>query len=1297
MTNDLHRELQSSNPYIASHSLCENGEFASSAPLRFCTTPSVFAAAHFVHCIGFCGIVILCADHFERNKVWYNVHMAIEFSKDQLKAIETVDRSVLVSAAAGSGKTAVLVERILRIILDGKADVDEMLVVTFTRAAASEMKQRLSSAIRKRIKEHPEDAERLSEQLSKLYRAYITTIDSFAMRVIREFFYEIDIEPDFGACDEVQGELMRREALQEMLDAGFEDDMFLSRSSGEDADEADRVGFREFMRLYSEERQEDSFRTNLLKAYDGLRSIPDYISWAYSKAEMLRITPEAFDGSMLREVILGDADETFARAEEGVRKLRELLEDAGISEMFEVVFAPEADAIHEIAEELAGGRLDENLLARIAGIEYKRISTRKDWKESYDAVKDDVKAVREAYKKEINEFNSKYYLPDFEVRLREMNETYRYVVYFIRLLEEFDQRYAAKKKERRVMDFPDMEHNAVRILRRGETADILRRRFRYIFVDEYQDTNRIQETLISSFARPDNVFRVGDIKQSIYRFRQAEPSIFEDLYRRFSDKDSAEGLAIDLSMNYRSNDATINYINRVFEEIMPGYDERARLNAGVRCPEEYDFIPEVHVLTEDGGDEDAQPAEGSDPGVSAEADDGIDEEIESLSKEEAEADHIAQIAADLIGKEFYDTKQQVVRTVRARDIVILYRAAKVRGDIMARALRSHAIEPYVEETDDYFDTVEIGIALSLLTCIDNMKRDIPLIASLHSAAFGWSPSELAEVRIAHTEHRRSAGSGEKHGSRSAYWEALQWYTEEGPDEDLRQKAQYAADRLLWWRRLSRMMPLDDFVWKVLIDSGCYRMAGAMNGGSRRQANLRALADRAGRFSRDNVASLSSFIAFVEVMKKKKINNGQTPAAGPGEDVIRITTIHKSKGLEYPFVIVGGLGHRIRYDSIEKAFSFDTDIGVSLPYVDPSRRYWRSTAVQRAINAKSRRDEYSEELRILYVAMTRARNKLILVGSCPDEKSLDKYTSRPVSLLKVLRSVMKTGFNTYHIEPLGQSAAREKYRKRSVPDPAEIELTEEEKLIYDEIDRRFTYRYPHAELLSAKAKYSVSALRREALEGRTDTQPEETETQDAEAGSVRTADDEVVQLWTAGEKRRKASAADTGIAYHRIMEFLDFAKALPEDGAVDEEYIRTQAAKLRKNGAIESDVYDALDLSRIDGFFRIDIGRRAADAARRGALLKEKAFTLKPEREGRKILVQGVIDCCFEENGKMVLIDYKSSFIKPGRDRAAEHRRIRDEYAVQIDLYREALYKGTGKETGEAYLYLFMTGEALDMI
>lgn len=1185
--------------------------------------------------------------------------MANTFTDEQLKAIQTLDRSVLVSAAAGSGKTSVLIERIIRIILEGRANVDEMLVVTFTNAAASEMKLRLAAAIRKRMAEHPEDAPRMKDQLARLYKAYISTIDSFALRVIREFFHMTDMEPSFGVADDVQCELMRREALNELFEDGFANDGLIEGGS-----------FRSFLRLYSEERSDEEFMNGMLDAYSGLRSMPDYFEWAYGKAEQLRITAGSFEGSAFQKMMADDALEVFGGACSAFREIRPLFDDAGIPELFESKLAAQADAAADIYEALREDGLSRQVIKAIEEFPSVTLRALKSQKEAFDSIKDEVNALRKPAKAEIDDFKKRYLIPDLETRLAEMNDTYGYTLYYLRLLEEFERRYEAKKRERRVIDFADMEHIAARILKNDEAADVMRRRFRFIFVDEYQDTNNIQEDLISRVARPDNVFRVGDVKQSIYKFRQAEPEIFERLYAKYTGGKDPSGVAIDLGCNFRTNDATIRYINHVFEHIMDGYDERARLKTGAKCPAEYDFVPEVHLLFGDGGEIEEEDTEA--------LPDEADDEIEEISKEEAEADYIAGIVKSIIGTEFYDTKAGTVRKAGARDIAILFRAVKRRGEVMSRALREHGIEAHVEETEDYFDTVEIGVALSLLMCIDNMKRDIPLISVLHSEIFGFSPDDLARIRI---EYAKTAKK------RAAYWKAFEWYAAEGPEGKLRDRTAAARDSLLEWRRLSRILPLEDFVWKLLVDSGYYRMAGAMPGGALRQANLRTLADRAGRFSKDSIATLSSFITFLEVLKGKKLSNGQASMVGRDDDVVRISTIHKSKGLEYPFVIVGGLGHRFKYDTNKKGFSFDSEAGVGLPYVDPSRRFWRSTVLQRAINSKSNRDSYREELRLLYVAMTRARNKLYMVGTCKSEEELSKYQLRPSNFIMAMKDVLKSVYNRYHASPLELT--------RNIDDEsvqiktgsyADRPLNAEEQALYEELDRRFRYRYPDEELLTAKAKYSVSAIRKEELEKGGDVKRE----------AAVTSDDEVVRLRTAVEQKKRASAADIGIAYHRIMEFLDFSKAAYANGAADLEYITERAAFLRDNNAIDGDVYSALDIKRIAAFFESPLGRRAVSADARGDLRREKPFTLKTVRNGREMLVQGVIDCCFEEDGKMILIDYKSNFVKPGKQHEAELSRIKDEYMVQIDLYSEAVEKGCGKNVAEAYLYLIATGETIDM-
>ena len=1179
--------------------------------------------------------------------------MAHKFTPEQQKAIETLDKSVLVSAAAGSGKTSVLVERIISIILEGKADVDEMLVVTFTNAAASEMRLRLASSIRKRMKEHPEEVPRLREQLSRMYRAYISTIDSFAQRVIREFFYEIDMEPEFGVCDEVQAELMKREAASELFEEAFDRDDIIEGGS-----------FKEFLRLYSDERSDERFIENMIKSYDNLRTMPDYFDWAFDKAENLKLSPETFEGSALQATMLEDAEEVLNNSCTAIRKMRDLFETAGLEDMYESKLKEYCDAVFDLHSLVSAGQMNEDVMRGMSNLPKTNVRATKDQKESYESIKDEAKAIRDSIKKDLEGWQKRYTVPDFETSLAELNATYEYTVYFLRLLQAFEERYSAKKAARRLLDFADINHNAVKILQNDEAAEVLRRRFKFVFVDEYQDTNNIQEYLIGKVSSPCNVFKVGDVKQSIYKFRLAQPELFERLYRKYDDPNYEDGITIDLGRNFRTNDATIKYINRVFSQVMEGYDEKAELHTGVTCREGYDFKPEVHVLLKEDADIDG-------------ADFASDEETEELSSYEAESAYIAQLAADIIGTEFYDAKRNEIRKATAKDIAILYRSVKITGEQIAQALRKRKVEAHVEETDDYFDTLEVNIALSLFSCIDNLKRDVPLIATLHSEIFAFDPSELALIRSAHNQSaEKASGKG-----RCAYWEAFTWYVNNGPEGALREKAERTHAQIVEWRRLSRCMPLDDYIWKVLVDSGYYAAVGAMTQGAMRQANLRALADRAGAFSKDNVASLSSFIGFVEVMKSKKISNGQTPMVGKDDDVVRISTMHKSKGLEFPFVIVGGLGRKFQRDKNEKKFTFDSEIGVGMPYVDPKRKYWRSSVMQLAVNAKSARDSYREDLRLLYVDMTRARNKLYLVGTCDSEEALMKY-DRPTTYLKVLRDFIKTEYNEYHIRPLPRVDSADSNKEALIDNIDAKALNAEEQAIYEDIDRRFSYVYPDEELLNAKSKYSVSAVRKEALESE---RVEEETIGDAS---------KIENISAAVKRRKKSNAADIGTAYHRLMEFMDFAEAADASGKTNIEYIRERAEFLREHDAIDSEVFDALDISKIANFFSSDLGRRALAANAEGRLKREKPFTLKTKRDGREILVQGVIDCCFEEDGAMVLIDYKSSYVRKDVSHESELKRIADEYKVQIELYSEALEKGRGLAVGEAYLYLFDTGEAV---
>lgn len=1155
--------------------------------------------------------------------------MAVKFTEQQDRAIKTLDKSVLVSAAAGSGKTAVLVERIINIILSGEAEVDQMLVVTFTKAAASEMRLKLAKAIKNKIKDDPKSKTLLKKQLDKLYKAYISTFDSFAVRIIKEFFYLTDIEPDFKACDDIQSTMMQREAIDDLFDDAFENDALIPGCS-----------FREFLRLYSGERSEKTIKENIVSSYNKLRTMPNYWNWAAEKIQNLNVDRSNFATSNLAKAIMDDVIDCLSRARLATEKITDLFIEAELEEAYNEKLLPEIEKIEKLYELALQEDLSDELVSGISNANWITLSIRdKESKDAYDGIKESVKKLREVYKAEFKDLQTKYFSPDLDIRIEETRETYEYTLYYIELLKEFEKRYENLKSENNLLDFADMEHYAVQILQEQTASDALRNRFKYIFIDEYQDTNNVQEYIIDRVAKSNNVFKVGDVKQSIYRFRQAEPAIFQRVYHEYNDENNHDAETIDLNMNFRSNDKTIKYINSVFEKIMDGYDDNAKLHTGITdYDSKYDFIPEVHVLYKEYQGNLSQDEEDA---------------IESLSTEEAEAEYIAKQVERFIGTEFYDTKKKEFRKVTAKDIVILLRSIKIRGDIFARALRAKNIEAHVEESDNYYDTVEIGIALSLFTCIDNMKKDVSLISTLHSEIFGFNAEELAEIRIDYNEQ----GMG-----RAPYWEAFNWYAEFGKGE-LKEKVVNAISQIKEWRNLVNMMPLDEFIWKVLVDSGYYLKAGAMYGGDRRQANLRTLVDRAKNYSENGVASLNSFLNFIDIMREKDINTGQVSIVSKDDDVVKITTIHKSKGLEYPFVIVGGLGHAFMGEKKELNLAFDSEYGLALPFVSKDRKYWRSSLMHNAILAKINSDENQENLRVLYVAMTRARNKLILVGVSNSEEKAFAYYAKPRKFLEVIQESLKTPFNEFHgmdLDTRSNVEADSRIEKvlKTRPERLSIEAAE----IYPSIENKLGYEYPNKDDLTAREKYSVTAIRKEMIgEGEIDK-------------NFTNSDSEVINLLEQNVDKKKAGAVDIGIAYHRVMEFIDFTK-------ISEPYIRERVDYLVSQNAIDKDVASKIEINRITDFFNSELGKRAAFAASLGKIQKEKPFTLQTEWQGKNVLVQGVIDCAFEEDGKLILIDYK--FGKP-----------REEYKIQLDLYARAANQGTGKEVKETYLYLFTTGEII---
>ena len=1218
----------------------------------------------------------------------------VRFTPDQQRAIDTIDKSILVSAAAGSGKTAVLVERIINIIVQGKADVDRMLVVTFTNAAASEMRLKLTKAINKVIKaskdSDPVRAEKLKQQLGKMYRSYISTVHSFCNRVIKEFFYLTDLEPNFKICDSLKAEIMKMEAIEEVFEQGFEEDDFIKGCS-----------FREFLDRYSKERDDKALMQEIVKAYADLRSMPEYFEWSERMAEKLRIpkSGDYRDSDLYKELweearkVVDDALREALGLQEYLTGLN-LLNTAAKLDSEIGAFQTLADAMKHISDSGESAGEAEEVVARVfQNPVFGTFAGGKGEREEYKSVSADCKARRDAYKNNFQDFFKEYNFADIRTLFEEQSETYKYTMYYLALLKEFERIYNAKKREQGVIDYGDMEHITADILKHKEARDVLRERFEFIFIDEYQDVNTLQEFFIGSVAREDNVFKVGDVKQSIYKFRQAEPHIFEETSRTYKDESNNHAIQINLNKNFRSNGATIDYINYVFQDLMDGYDDDEKLYQGIAGHPDYNLKPEVHLLLTEV--DDSTEGESSGTGHTSKGSQIVDiegsidndleesvEEIKALSKAEIEAIHVADIVSGIIGKEFYDSKSGKIRRATPRDIAILLRSTKNKSDMYYKSLMSKSISSHISDDGGYFDTVEVAVAMAMLKVVDNLHQDIPLISVLRSEVFGFTPEQLAEVRAFAREKQiteTKEAEGDVQYRRQSYCDALLEYSANGSDDKLKSRVNAALSTIEKWRAHSKMMQLDDYIWYLLEDSNYYMFAGAMYGGRQRQANLRALVERAGAFRISSIASLSSYISYLEVLRTKNVEMGQPSMVSEEDDVVRIMTIHKSKGLEFPFVIVAGMGNQLSYTSGIKGFQFDNELGIALAYVNPDEHYWRRTLMQKKITDKIREDEYQEQLRVLYVAMTRAREKLYLIGCEKTEDFvLDDIRSRN-SYFRIMGKLCDSGrYNEYTTSDMHE------VKMPSLPRgannflttdklPMDIELSPE----YEEVKRRLDYEYAYKDELNTKAKYSVSEINNEAKD------------KEAYKGKIEDRNTRVLKL-------ASADAASIGTAYHRIMEFVDFKKAVNEAGECDRVYIDERAETLRVNNAISEQVFKALDLRKIYAFFETEIGLRACAAARAGLLSKEKPFTLRTEHNGKSVLVQGIIDCYFRDGDELVLLDYKSNRLSY-KDREADIERIREEYLEQINLYRSALEEGIGLSVKEAYLYLLDKSITISML
>lgn len=1193
-----------------------------------------------------------------------------DWTKQQKEAIEARNSHLLVSAAAGSGKTAVLVARIMDMMVKEKMDIDSMLIVTFTHAAAAEMREKILRALTERMDEEgvsSDMADFLRRQMNRLNRASIETLHGFCIEVIRAGFHVVDLDPEFRIADDLERSMLRDEALEELLEESYarRDPSFLN-----------------LIEAFCGNKDDEAFKEMVKKLHGFVKSMPEPWTWMRNSVDWMGQSYEEFLKGPWIEEIRGQLIMELKEIADGYGHILKTAREPDGPHEYEETLLSDFALVAELTD-LAENDL-EAYVERISGMQssefVKRKSLNKTRRQEVDEGKEAiVKKGRDDLKKQVLTLGKRYFDCPLKTAHGHLALLKPDMEFLARFTESLDGRYLEKKAERRLLDFNDLEHFALEILGEERIARRFRTKYRQIFIDEYQDNNRMQEALIERIGRPDNVFMVGDVKQSIYRFRLAEPGIFISKYHRYA-SEGADGRRIVLNRNFRSREVILEAVNYIFGKIMNPvtgeieYDGNARLNAGRSFGSERDESVEIHLLEK----------------VFDEENGDIDEEIAELNHSQAEAILTARLIKRLLGEQTYDPGLKEYRPILCRDIVVLSRAAKNWVDIFHEEFTKEGIPVYTDNSGGYFETLEIKLLVDLLKLIDNRRQDVALLSVLRSPIGGFSIEELTSIRLAFP-----AGP---------YYEGAERY-QRNEEDAVSVKLGLFYEKIDRWAQGARYMKLDDFIWLLVRESGYMAYVSAMPGGTRRRENLKMLLDRAGTLSGGSGGSLFEFIRFIEDVLKSRGDMDTASILGEKDNVVRMMTVHKSKGLEFPVVILTGLGKQMKRRNSRNDILMHRDLGLGPKYYDMDKRIHRESLPQTAIRNRSFKESVAEEMRILYVAMTRASDRLFLVGSVRDRgKAFEKWAGKltDFSILNassyfdwVMGSLSDIMTEEDVSEALSGTEVRleengRRWRLRvhdrttlsmgapEAKDPILRKRVESfdfdcEPSMAADLDKKLSWRYPYASVVKMPSKMTVTALNRlqskEGLEG---------------AGF---AIPSLVKKPMGLEESRVPTPREIGNYYHGVMQHLKLNGELAEDaGRIDGQF-----RDLAGRGIIKPEALPYLDSEVVRRFFDSPLGRRLLASKN---VHREVPFVLRKESgavlngdgtgmEGDDLLVQGIIDCYFEEEDGWVLVDYKTgNGWKEGLDAAAEA------YSTQIAIYKEALEGITGRKVRDAYLYFF---------
>lgn len=1239
--------------------------------------------------------------------------MGVSWTTEQQQVIDLRNRNILVSAAAGSGKTAVLVERIVKIITDKNhpVDIDHLLIVTFTNAAAAEMRERIGNAIEKALDEQPGN-EHLLRQLTLIHNAQITTIDSFCLYVVRNHFHEIDLEPNFRIGDEGELKLLREDVLGRVLEQNYEEPS---------------EAFSDFVEGYASGRTDAALNEMILQLYEFSRSYPWPEKWLDSFVGIYRIeNREELDRAEWLAPLTENICFVLKDCEQLLKQALAITQQDDGPDMYEKAVQSDLEKYESLSKLTSFCEL----YGALSDIKYDRLASSRGFEGDPDKL-ELVKSLREQAKDVVKKICKQYFFCSPEMMIEQLERTEPMLEEVVRLTKQFADEFAAAKRRKNLVDFHDVEHFALQILvdeeteKAKKTAEEFRDTFEEIMIDEYQDSNEVQETLLRSISREErgenNIFMVGDVKQSIYRFRLARPELFMKKYDSYSLEESTTQ-RIDLHKNFRSREEVLTCTNDIFYKIMVRslgnveYDAEAALYPGASYPVSADFTPEILL---------------------ADSNDELLEDTELSDKKTLEAKIVAEEIRHLMKTQpVTDKATGELRAARYSDIVILLRSLSGWADSLVEVLNGNGIPVHTVSSTGYFSTVEVQTVLSMLRLLDNPRQDIPMAAVLRSPMAGLTDEELAVLRL-------EDGSVPFHEAVLELAEGL--YEEDGQKEISDSEADSEADqkqgrnadgkkeddiettahrKLLKfykkYRQLRQLVPdtpIHELIEIILRETGYGHYVAAMPAGSRRTANLNMLLEKAAAYEKTSYKGLFHFVRYIDELQKYDVDFGEADMVGENEDVVRIMSIHKSKGLEFPIVIVSGMGKNFNKQDTRSKMVLHPELGIGLDYMDGKKRIKSPTIAKKAIAKQIELENLGEELRVLYVALTRAKEKLILTGTLKDapekleffrqQANLSKAADRPLSYLT------REGASGYldWILPAVLSYG-DKYPVRIVEaaelvlDEVENQLEQNEDLterieeieaadtqLVGQLKQRFSQRYPYQVDVLRKNKYSVSELKHRAMRERFEAEQEETVPAFLEEPVTPTIP-LFIQREESVEQETANRGALRGTAVHRVMECYDFAS---------EKSVQEQMEAMEKEEKITADMRALVKEQIVADFVSSETGRRMALAQCGGALYREKPFVMgfteeelenygfgvgsntdsceniyektdsdQEKEEQKKVrheedltLIQGIIDVFWIEKDGIVLLDYKT-------DRVQQAKELIDRYATQLKLYADAL-------------------------